>query len=121
MGIKIESFSQYQDIQLKKSQRQEFSPRGDVQIKDSITSPSSQRLFSTFDTIIESPESEITLIPVFSSEKFETSISRDIPVSIQELDHGFKEAGMVTSSQLLDRDNELLPSSGEALWPEKTQ
>ncbi|MBW0470731.1 hypothetical protein O181_010446 [Austropuccinia psidii MF-1] len=36
------------------SKRQEFQPRGEAQMEDSRTSTSSQRLSSTFDTLIES-------------------------------------------------------------------
>ncbi|MBW0566905.1 hypothetical protein O181_106620 [Austropuccinia psidii MF-1] len=47
-----------------KSKRQECQPRGEAQMGDARTSTNSQRLASTFDTLIESPEAYITAIPV---------------------------------------------------------
>ncbi|MBW0514414.1 hypothetical protein O181_054129 [Austropuccinia psidii MF-1] len=102
-----------------KSKRQECQPRGEAQMKDSRVSTSSQRLSSTFDTIIESPEADITDIPVVRSELFPTSNSGNIPVSVQELCYGSKERGVGTSSNSLDRQNELLSSSEEAHRPIK--
>ncbi|MBW0497469.1 hypothetical protein O181_037184 [Austropuccinia psidii MF-1] len=80
----------------------------------SRTSSSSQRLGSTFDPLIESPEAEITSIPVFRPESFPAGNNRDIPVSVQEWVYGRKEAGVGTSTKSLDRHNELLSSSKEA-------
>ncbi|MBW0540100.1 hypothetical protein O181_079815 [Austropuccinia psidii MF-1] len=85
----------------------------------SRTSSSSQRLASTFETIIESPEADINTIPIVRSEQLITSSSRDIPVSVQELFHVGKAAGVGTSSQLLDRENELLPSIKDVFGPQK--
>ncbi|MBW0463931.1 hypothetical protein O181_003646 [Austropuccinia psidii MF-1] len=45
--------------------------------------------------------------------------SRNIPVSGKELVYGNKEAGVETSSKLVDRDNELKYSSEEALGAKK--
>ncbi|MBW0504249.1 hypothetical protein O181_043964 [Austropuccinia psidii MF-1] len=86
-------------------------------MKDSRTSTSSQRLASTFDSLIESPESFITAIPVFRPKSFPTGNNRNIQVSIQELVHGGKEAGVGTSSKSLDRHNEFISSSEYACGP----
>ncbi|MBW0551399.1 hypothetical protein O181_091114 [Austropuccinia psidii MF-1] len=88
-------------------------------MEDARTSTSSQRLASTFDPLIESPEAEITAIPVVRSESFPTGRHRDIPVSVQELVYGGKEARVGTSSKSLDRQNELLSSSEEVHGPRK--
>ncbi|MBW0576755.1 hypothetical protein O181_116470 [Austropuccinia psidii MF-1] len=69
--------------------RQECQPRGEAQMEDARTSTSSQRK------------------------------NRDIPVSIQELVYGSKEAGVETSAKSLDRHNELLSLSEEAHRPKK--
>ncbi|MBW0550464.1 hypothetical protein O181_090179 [Austropuccinia psidii MF-1] len=45
--------------------------------------------------------------------------SGDILVLVQELAYGSKEEGVGTSSQLVDRENELLPSSKEILGSRK--
>ncbi|MBW0528421.1 hypothetical protein O181_068136 [Austropuccinia psidii MF-1] len=86
---------------------------------DARAPTSSQTLSSTFDTIFESTEAEITTIPAFRSEKLPTGSSRNIPVSVQELVYGRKETGVGTSAQLLYRENELLPSSEGVLGPRK--
>ncbi|MBW0563387.1 hypothetical protein O181_103102 [Austropuccinia psidii MF-1] len=96
-----------------RSGRQDCQPRGEAQIEDSRTSTSSQRLPSTFETIIDAPEADINAIPVVRSEKFPTGNNRNIPVSIQELAYGGKEAGVGTSAKCLDRHNELISSSEE--------
>ncbi|MBW0581272.1 hypothetical protein O181_120987 [Austropuccinia psidii MF-1] len=88
-------------------------------MEDARASTSSQRLTSTFYTLIESPEAEITAITVFSPEPFPTGNNRDIPVSVHELVHGRKETGVGTSSNSLDRRNVLLSSSEEAHRPRK--
>ncbi|MBW0513406.1 hypothetical protein O181_053121 [Austropuccinia psidii MF-1] len=80
---------------------------------------SSQRLSSTFDTLIESPEAEITAIPVVRPESFPTGSNRDIPVSVQELVYGRKAAGVGTSAKSLDRHTELLSSSEGVHGPRK--
>ncbi|MBW0583117.1 hypothetical protein O181_122832 [Austropuccinia psidii MF-1] len=48
------------------------------------------------------------------SKEFTTSSSRDIPVSVKEMVYGSKAGGVGTSSKILDKENELLPSSEEA-------
>ncbi|MBW0531974.1 hypothetical protein O181_071689 [Austropuccinia psidii MF-1] len=53
--------------------RQECHPRGDAQMEDSNSSTSSNRLASSFDTLIESPEAEITTISVVRPESISTS------------------------------------------------
>ncbi|MBW0582551.1 hypothetical protein O181_122266 [Austropuccinia psidii MF-1] len=88
-------------------------------MEDSITSTSSQRLASTFYTLIESPEADITAIPVVRPESFPTGNNRNIPVSIQELVYGCKAAGVGTSKKSLDRHNELISSSEEVHGPRK--
>ncbi|MBW0579195.1 hypothetical protein O181_118910 [Austropuccinia psidii MF-1] len=88
-------------------------------MEDARTSASSQRLSRTFDTLIESPEAEITAIPVVRPESFPTGSNRDISVSVQELVYGLKEAGVGTSAKSLDRNKELLSSSEEVHGPRK--
>ncbi|MBW0496519.1 hypothetical protein O181_036234 [Austropuccinia psidii MF-1] len=86
---------------------------------DSRASNSSQRLASTFYTLIENPEADIDAIPVVRSEQFPTGNSGNIPVSVQELVFGSKEAGVATSAKPLDRHNELSSSSEEVWGPRK--
>ncbi|MBW0539953.1 hypothetical protein O181_079668 [Austropuccinia psidii MF-1] len=88
-------------------------------MEDARTSTSSQRLHRTFDTLIESPEADITAIFVFRPESFPTGKNRNIPVSIQELVYGGKAAGFGTSAKSLDRHNELITSSQEFHGPRK--
>ncbi|MBW0578653.1 hypothetical protein O181_118368 [Austropuccinia psidii MF-1] len=68
-----------QDIQVINPKDKNVSTE-DPQMEDSRTSTSSQRLDSTFDTIIESPEADITAIPVVRPESFPAGRNRDIPV-----------------------------------------
>ncbi|MBW0537909.1 hypothetical protein O181_077624 [Austropuccinia psidii MF-1] len=98
---------------------QDCQSRGEAQMKDSRTSTSSQRLASTFETLIESPEADITAIPFVRPESFPTGNNRNIPVSIQELVYGGKAAGVGTSAKSLDRHNELISSIEEAHGPVK--
>ncbi|MBW0513462.1 hypothetical protein O181_053177 [Austropuccinia psidii MF-1] len=79
------------------------------------TSTSSQRLSSTFDTLINSSEADITAITVFRPEPFPTGNNRDIQLSVKELVYGGKTAGMGASAKSLDRKNELLSSKIERL------
>ncbi|MBW0593631.1 hypothetical protein O181_133346 [Austropuccinia psidii MF-1] len=81
-------------------------------MEDARTSTSSQRLASTFDTCIESPEADITAI-AFRPESLSTGKNRDIPVSVQELVDGSKTAIVGTSPKSLDRHHELISSSEE--------
>ncbi|MBW0573581.1 hypothetical protein O181_113296 [Austropuccinia psidii MF-1] len=67
------------------SKRQGFQPRGEAQMEDARTSTSSQRLASTFGTLIESPEADMTAIAVVGPESLCTGNNRDIPVSVQKL------------------------------------
>ncbi|MBW0533265.1 hypothetical protein O181_072980 [Austropuccinia psidii MF-1] len=62
-----------------KSKRQQCQPRGEAQIEDARTSTSSKGLASTFDTLIEKPEADITPIPVVRPESFPKGSNRDIP------------------------------------------
>ncbi|MBW0470836.1 hypothetical protein O181_010551 [Austropuccinia psidii MF-1] len=100
------------------TKRQDLQPRGKSQMENSRTSTSSQWLPRTFDTFIECPKAHITAIPVVRCAQVLTGSSRNIPVLVQELVYGSK-SGVGTSSQLVDRDHELLPSSKEALWSRK--
>ncbi|MBW0573235.1 hypothetical protein O181_112950 [Austropuccinia psidii MF-1] len=79
-----------------KSKRQECQPRGEARIEDARASTSSQRLESPFDTIIESPEADITAITVVRPEPFPTANNRDMPVSVQELVYDSKKTGVGT-------------------------
>ncbi|MBW0577182.1 hypothetical protein O181_116897 [Austropuccinia psidii MF-1] len=96
-----------------KFKRQECQPRGEAQMEDSRTSTSSQRLASTFDTLIESPEADITAIAVVRPESLSTGNNRDIPISVQELVYGSKKERVGTSPKSLDRHHELISSSEE--------
>ncbi|MBW0464472.1 hypothetical protein O181_004187 [Austropuccinia psidii MF-1] len=55
-------------------------------MEDSRASTSSQRLASTFETILEIAEADIIAIPVVIPESFPTRNSGNIPVSVQELE-----------------------------------
>ncbi|MBW0558817.1 hypothetical protein O181_098532 [Austropuccinia psidii MF-1] len=96
-----------QEMQVKKSKRQECQPRGEAQMEDSRTSTSSKSLATTFDTLIESPEAKITAIPVVRPESFPARNNRDIPVSVKQLVYGSKAEGVGTSEKSLDSHNEL--------------
>ncbi|MBW0565766.1 hypothetical protein O181_105481 [Austropuccinia psidii MF-1] len=102
-----------------KSKGKDCHNRGEAQMKDARASTSSQRLESTFDTLIESTEAEITAIPSVRPESFPTGNNRNIPVSVQELVYGGKAAGVGTSAKSLDRQNELISSSEEVHWLRK--
>ncbi|MBW0549724.1 hypothetical protein O181_089439 [Austropuccinia psidii MF-1] len=93
------------------SKTQECQPKGEAQMEDARASTSSQRLDSTFDTLIESPEADITSIPFVRPESFPTGNNRDIPVSVQELVYGSEAAVVGISAKSLDRQNELLSSN----------
>ncbi|MBW0498954.1 hypothetical protein O181_038669 [Austropuccinia psidii MF-1] len=96
-----------------KSKRQECQPRGEAQMADARTSTSLQRLARTFETLIESPEADITAIAVVRPESLSKGNNRDIPVSVQELVYGGKEERVGTSPKSLDRHHELISSSEE--------
>ncbi|MBW0574347.1 hypothetical protein O181_114062 [Austropuccinia psidii MF-1] len=85
-------------------------------MEDSRTSTSSQRLVSTFDTLIESPEDDITAIAVVRPESLSTGNNRDTPVSVQDLVYGSKSARVGTFPKSLDRHHELISSSEEVHW-----
>ncbi|MBW0570786.1 hypothetical protein O181_110501 [Austropuccinia psidii MF-1] len=80
-------------------------------MEDSRTSNSCQRSAITFDTLIESPEADITAIPIVTPESFLAGSNRDIPVSVQELVYCGKAAGVGTSAKSLDRNKEQLYSN----------
>ncbi|MBW0546153.1 hypothetical protein O181_085868, partial [Austropuccinia psidii MF-1] len=96
-----------------KSKREECQPRAEAQMEDARDSTSSQRLASTFDTLIESKEADITSISVVRPKSLSTGNNRDIPVSIQELVYGSKTERVGTSPKSLDRHHKLISSSEE--------
>ncbi|MBW0560040.1 hypothetical protein O181_099755 [Austropuccinia psidii MF-1] len=51
-----------------KSKGQECKQRGEEQMEDYRTSTNSQRLESIFKSLLESPEADITTIPIVISE-----------------------------------------------------
>ncbi|MBW0550560.1 hypothetical protein O181_090275 [Austropuccinia psidii MF-1] len=101
------------------SKGQDCQPRGEAQMEYSRASTSSQRLASTFDTLLDSREADITAIPAVRPEAFSTGINRNIPVSVQEFVYGGKEAGVGASSKSLDGHNELISSIEEVQGPRK--
>ncbi|MBW0570443.1 hypothetical protein O181_110158 [Austropuccinia psidii MF-1] len=80
-------------------------------MEDARTSTSSQRLAGTFDTLIESPEADITAIAVVRPQSHSTVNNTDFPVSIQELVYGGKEERVGTPPKSLDRHHELISTS----------
>ncbi|MBW0494795.1 hypothetical protein O181_034510 [Austropuccinia psidii MF-1] len=88
-----------------KSKRQEFQPIGESQMENSRASTSSQRLSRIFNPLIDSKEADITAINVVRCKQLSAGSSGNIPVSIQELGYGSKEAGVGTSSKLVDMNN----------------
>ncbi|MBW0501588.1 hypothetical protein O181_041303 [Austropuccinia psidii MF-1] len=88
-------------------------------MENARTSTNYKSLDSTFDTLIESPEADITGIPVVRPESFPTKSNRDITVSVKELVYGGKAEGVGASAQSLDRHNELLSSSEKVHGPRK--
>ncbi|MBW0482582.1 hypothetical protein O181_022297 [Austropuccinia psidii MF-1] len=88
-------------------------------MEEGRTFTSSPRSARTFDTLIESPEAEITATPVARPEPFTTGKNRKIPVSVQEPAFGGKAAGVGTSAKSLDGHNELKYSSEELNGPRK--
>ncbi|MBW0589205.1 hypothetical protein O181_128920 [Austropuccinia psidii MF-1] len=81
-------------------------------MEDARASTSSQKLATTFETLIESPEADIAAIAV-RPELISTGNNRDIPVSVKELVYGQKTARVGTSSESLNRQHELISSSEE--------
>ncbi|MBW0509422.1 hypothetical protein O181_049137 [Austropuccinia psidii MF-1] len=88
-------------------------------MEDARAYTSSQRVARAFGTLIESPEADITAIPVFRPESFPAGNNRDIPVSEQELVYGGKAAGVGTSAKSLVMQNKLLSSSENVHGPRK--
>ncbi|MBW0593931.1 hypothetical protein O181_133646 [Austropuccinia psidii MF-1] len=91
-----------------KPKRQECLPRGEAQMEDARTSTSSQRLASTFEPLIESPEADITAIAV-RPEPFPTGSCGNLSISMEKLVLGVKTTRVGTSPKSLDRHHELLP------------
>ncbi|MBW0499151.1 hypothetical protein O181_038866 [Austropuccinia psidii MF-1] len=83
-------------------------------MEDARTSTSSQSLSSTFDTLIERPEADITAIAFVRDESLSQGNNRDIPVSVQELVCGSKKERVGASPKSLDRHHELISSIEEA-------
>ncbi|MBW0592453.1 hypothetical protein O181_132168 [Austropuccinia psidii MF-1] len=100
-----------------KYKRLECQLRGEAQMEDSRISTNSQRLASSFEALIESPESDINAITVVRPEPVPTGNNRDRPVSVQELVYGSKTKGVGTSAKSLERHKELLSSSKEVQDP----
>ncbi|MBW0528726.1 hypothetical protein O181_068441 [Austropuccinia psidii MF-1] len=90
-------------------------------MEDAKSSTSSQRLASTFDTLIESPGAEIIANAVVRPESLSTGNNRDIPVSVQELVYGRKTAIVGNSPKSLHRNHELISSRKTFMGPEKTK
>ncbi|MBW0470271.1 hypothetical protein O181_009986 [Austropuccinia psidii MF-1] len=88
-------------------------------MEDARASTSSQRLARTLNTLLERPQADRTSISVIRDEQLSEGSSGNIPVSLQELVYGGKAAGMGTPDQLVDRNNELLPSIKEVIIPRK--
>ncbi|MBW0591190.1 hypothetical protein O181_130905 [Austropuccinia psidii MF-1] len=83
-------------------------------MEDARTSTSSHRLASTFDTVSESTEADITAISVVRPESLSTGKNRDIPVSVQQLVYGSKAARVGASPKYLDGNHELIYASEES-------
>ncbi|MBW0568534.1 hypothetical protein O181_108249 [Austropuccinia psidii MF-1] len=98
-----------------KFKRQECQPRGEAKMEYFRTSTISQRLDRSFDTLLEILGSEMTAILVVRYEKITGRRSIDIPVSVKEMVYGGKEAGVGISENIVDRDNEIISPSEEAL------
>ncbi|MBW0553147.1 hypothetical protein O181_092862 [Austropuccinia psidii MF-1] len=81
-------------------------------MEDTRTSTSFQRLESTFEPLIESPEADMAAISV-TPESFPTGSSGDLPFSVQEMVYGRQTARVGTSPKSLDRHHELLSPSEE--------
>ncbi|MBW0503061.1 hypothetical protein O181_042776 [Austropuccinia psidii MF-1] len=90
-------------------------------MESSRTSTSSQRLSGTFDTLIDSPEADITAIPVVRPESFTEVNHRDIPVSVQELVYGGKAEGVGLLQSLLIGTMENYLQMKKLMGPEKTE
>ncbi|MBW0563280.1 hypothetical protein O181_102995 [Austropuccinia psidii MF-1] len=88
-------------------------------MEDARTSTSSQRLAITFDTLIESPEAEITTIAVVRPESLSTGNNRDITVSVHEIVYGRKTARVGTSPKSVDRHHDIRSSNEEAYGARK--
>ncbi|MBW0512289.1 hypothetical protein O181_052004 [Austropuccinia psidii MF-1] len=94
--------------------RREFQAREEAQSEASRASSSSQMLDSTSETLLQSPEADITAITVIKPEAFPTGNSGDIPASVKKPVYDIKEEGVGTSAKPLGRDHELLSSSEES-------
>ncbi|MBW0516784.1 hypothetical protein O181_056499 [Austropuccinia psidii MF-1] len=88
---------------------------------DSRTPTSSQRLASTFDTLVDISKADIMAITFVIPAPFPTGNNRNMLVSVQKLVYGSKETGVGTSAKSLDRHNELLSSNEEVHGLKKTE
>ncbi|MBW0565371.1 hypothetical protein O181_105086 [Austropuccinia psidii MF-1] len=88
-------------------------------MEDARISTSSQSSASTFDTLIEGPEADISAITVVRPEPFPTGNNINIPVSEQKVVYCSKAKGVGTSAKSLSRNNDLLSSSEEVYGPRK--
>ncbi|MBW0508857.1 hypothetical protein O181_048572 [Austropuccinia psidii MF-1] len=90
-------------------------------MEDARASTSSQRLASTFDTLIESPDAGIIAIAVVRPESLSTGNNRDIPVSVQELVYGSKTTRVGTSPKLWIGTMHSYLQVKKFMGPEKTE
>ncbi|MBW0594141.1 hypothetical protein O181_133856 [Austropuccinia psidii MF-1] len=119
--------------------RQECQPRGEAQMEDARASTSSQRVSSTFDTLIYSPEADITAIAV-RPESLPTGSSRDIQVhhelisSSEEVHGARKDRGTSeglethvcqrkspTDKSMVEKPNHVIRGSEEEVGPRQGQ
>ncbi|MBW0517777.1 hypothetical protein O181_057492 [Austropuccinia psidii MF-1] len=96
-----------QDIQVINSKDKNVSPEERHKWMMPEIPPVPKGYKAPFILSFESPEAEITSISVFRPDLFPAGNNRDIPISLQELIYGSKSAGVETSANFLDRNNEL--------------
>ncbi|MBW0544405.1 hypothetical protein O181_084120 [Austropuccinia psidii MF-1] len=86
-------------------------------MEDDKPSTSSQRLARNFEALIKSPEAYIISIPIVRPEPFPTGNNGDIPVSVQKLVYGSKEAGVGTSANILSEEQKKKLAKGNDKSP----
>ncbi|MBW0579055.1 hypothetical protein O181_118770 [Austropuccinia psidii MF-1] len=89
-----------------KSERQECQPRGEAQMENDRTSTSFQRLASTFDTLIESPEAEITAVAVIKIFSFIIRQLKELRRQVQNLESSTGHHADLFQEQLEKSDKE---------------
>ncbi|MBW0512569.1 hypothetical protein O181_052284 [Austropuccinia psidii MF-1] len=107
-----------------KSKRQECKPRGEAQLEDSRTSPSYQRLASTFYTLIESPEADLAAIPVhneLSSSNEEVHGPRKDRRTSEGLDTHVLQGTSPTYKSLVEKPKHVVRGREEEVGPRKGQ